>query len=101
MSPVKFIDYLKDGHYDRALESMLPKVFRDVSKGVKYASDDYKTRSGYDIKEANVGEVIGQMFGFASSDMSDIIQISTIGNLPSVYIENNLIQHPICIINGF
>jgi hypothetical protein len=72
MSPVKFIDYLKDGHYDRALESMLPKVFRDVSKGVKYASDDYKTRSGYDIKEANVGEVIGQMFGFASSDMSDI-----------------------------
>ena len=72
MSPVKSIDYLKDGHYDRALESMLPKVFRDVSKGVKYASDDYKTRSGYDIKEANVGEVIGQMFGFASSDMSDI-----------------------------
>lgn len=72
ISPVKAMDYAKEGHYDRALEAMLPKALRDIVKGVKYSTNDYKTFSGYDIKEATVGEVLGQMVGFSSSEMSDI-----------------------------
>ncbi len=68
---------LADGNYLRAAEQSVPKFIKDVLRTTRYATEGNLTKSGLEIKDMSVEEMIGQVFGFSSSEVSEIRERAT------------------------
>lgn len=64
-----------DGHYERGMEVMMPKVLKDSMKAYRYATEGAENLRGDKLKaDFNSFELVGQALGFSSSEISELYE---------------------------
>jgi len=72
---------IMDGDVYRGLETMMPKIARDVMRAGRYYNEGLVNNAGDTVipaSEMSVGEVMAQFFGFAPTDISQAYEAQNI-----------------------
>lgn len=96
-------EHLRNENYSKAAESMMPKFMKDALKAVRYGVEDARTRSGYLVKDMTPQEIVSQLIGFSSSELSDQYSMTNSrANLENrlKYRRSVLLDHMIQAMNG-
>jgi hypothetical protein len=72
-------ELMKEGHYDRAIESALPSALGNVFKSYRYANEGANTLRGDPITgDINTWNVAAQFFGFAPAEYVRQLEINAL-----------------------